>query len=164
MTSHRSALLKTVLAAALLHGLFTVTIPVLILRRTDGKSVLATNGVGHIRWMGAALGILGIYLYVACLASLLRSQASAVPGAKPTVLVTDGWYARTRNPVLLGVVSILFGEAVLFLSPAMAVYALLYWLWLTVFVALKEEPDVRQVFGEQFDAYCRDVPRWIPKF
>ena len=43
-------------------------------------------------------------------------------------------------------------------------YALTYWLWLTVFVVLKEEPDLRQAFGVQFDAYCRHVPRWIPRF
>lgn len=127
-------------------------------------SLLATNGVGHFRWLGAALAILGICLYVTSSARLLRSQASAIPGAKPTVLVTDGWYARTRNPVLLGVVSILFGEAVLCSSLALAVYALTYWLWLTVFVISKEEPDLRHVFSERFDAYCRDVPRWIPKF
>ena len=55
--------------------------------------------------------------------------------------------------------TILIGEAVLFSSLAVASYALTYWLWLTAFVALKEEPDLRRAFGAQFDAYCRDVPR-----
>ncbi|WP_419162233.1 methyltransferase family protein [Candidatus Palauibacter sp.] len=76
-----------------------------------------------------------------------------------SVLVTDGWYARTRHPLLLGVVLILLGEALFFSSAALLSYALAYWLWLTVFVVLKEEPDLRRIF----DAYCRDVPRWIPR-
>ena len=42
-------------------------------------------------------------------------------------------------------------------------YALTYWPWLTAVVALKEERDLRQAFGAQFEAYCRDVPRWIPR-
>ncbi len=102
-------------------------------------------------------------LYASSAARLLRSDTSAIPGAKPAVLITDGWYARTRNPLLLGVVTILLGEAVLFLSPALAGYALTYWLWLTVFVILKEESDLRRAFGAQFHAYCHDVPRWIPR-
>ena len=51
-----------------------------------------------------------------------------------------------------------------FSSLAVLAYGVTYWLWLTVFVVLKEEPDLRQAFDGQFDAYCRDVPRWIPPF
>lgn len=70
---------------------------------------------------------------------------------------------RTRHPLLLGVVAILFGEAVFFSSLVLLAYALAYWLCLTAFVALKEEPDLRRTFGPSYDAYCREVPRWIPK-
>ena len=78
------------------------------------------------------------------------------------MLVTHGWYGRTRHPLLLGVVAILFGEAVFFSSLALLGYALAYWLWLTLFVALREEPDLRRTFGSSYDAYCREVPRWLP--
>ena len=46
-------------------------------------------------------------------------------------------------------VAILFGEAVFFSSLALLGYALAYCLWLTAFVALKEEPDLRRTFGRQ---------------
>lgn len=163
MSSRRSPLLRTVASAAMLHGLFTVGLPILILRWVDGIPVLATNGGGQIRWLGAALVAFGIYLYVSSVACLLRCNTTAIPGATPLVLVTDGWYAHTRHPLLLGVVSILFGEAALLSGLALAGYALAYWLSLIAFVTLKEEPDLRRAFGAQFDAYCRDVPRWIPK-
>ena len=162
LKSSRSALLRIIVTAAALHGVFTVGFPALILQRTRGIPQLAAD-IGQLRWLGAALAIFGIYLYVWSAACLLRSRTSAVPGAKPTVLVTDGWYARTRHPLLLGVVMILLGETVFFSSPALAAYAGTYWLWLTVFVLLKEEPDLRRAFGAQFDAYCRKVPRWIPR-
>jgi len=155
--------LRTILAAALLHGVFTVGLPVVILRWT-GESPLLLAGIGPSRWLGAAPIGFGAYLYVSSAARLLRSHTSAIPGAKPAVLVTDGWYARTRNPLLLGVVAILAGEAVLFLSPALAGYALAYWAWLTAFVVLREESDLREAFGAGFDAYCQEVPRWIPRF
>ena len=162
MRSRRAALVNTIVTAALLHGVFAVSFPVLILRWTDGIPLLTTN-IGQFRWLGAALAGFGTYLYITSAARLLQSHTSAIPGAKPAFLVTGGWYARTRNPLLLGVVTILLGEAVLFSSPAVAGYALTYWLWLTVFVILREEPDLREAFGARFDAYCRDVPRWIPR-
>lgn len=59
--------------------------------------------------------------------------------------------------------AILLAEAVFFSSAALLAYALAYWLWLTLFVVLKEEPDLRRTFGEAFDDYCRDVPRWMPR-
>ena len=59
---------------------------------------------------------------------------------------------------------ILIGEALFFSSSALLGYALAHWLWLTAFVVLKEEPDLRRTFGARFDAYCREAPRWIPRF
>ena len=156
-------MLRTVLAAALLHGAFTAGVPIAILRWTGDSPLLAT-GIGPLRWLGAALIAFGAYLYLSCAGHLLRSDTSAIPATKPAVLVTDGWYARTRNPLLLGVVTILLGEAVLFLSPALGGYTLAYWAWLTTFVILREESDLRQAFGAGFDAYCKEVPRWIPRF
>lgn len=153
---------RTILTASVLYGVFVVGLPALILRRTDGISMLAT-GIGRARWLGFVLAGCGIYLYVWSAARLLRGGTSAIPGGKPTVLVTDGWYALTRHPLLLGVVMILLGEALFFSSWALLGYALTYWLWLTAFVVMKEEPDMRRTFGPHFDAYRRDVPRWIPR-
>ena len=155
-------MLRTVLAAALLHGALTVGLPIAILRWTGDSPLLAT-GIGPLHWPGAALIAFGAYLYLSCAGHLLRSETSAIPATKPAVLVTDGWYARTRNPLLLGVVTILLGEAVLFVSLALAGYALAYWAWLTAFVVLREESDLRQAFGAGFDAYRKEVPRWIPR-
>ena len=50
-----------------------------------------------------------------------------------------------------------------FSSPALLGYALAYWAWLAAFVVVKEEPDLRRAFGAAFDAYCREVPCWIPR-
>ena len=158
----RSALVAFVVTAILLHGVFTVGLPALILGLTRGLAIL-NPGIGPGRWLGAGLGGFGIYLYLWSAVHLLRRRTSAVPGKEATALVTHGWYGRTRHPLLLGVVAILFGEAVFFSSLALLSYTLAYWLWLTAFVVLKEEPDLRLTFGSSYDAYCREVPRWIPR-
>lgn len=57
----RIAPVKTVIVAALLHGTFMVTLPVLILRSTDDITLVATS-IGHFRWLGAISFGFGIYL------------------------------------------------------------------------------------------------------
>ena len=161
-TRSRFRVAAFVTTAVALHGVFTVGLPALILQRTAGLPMMLLD-IGPARWLGAGLAGFGVYLYLWPAVHLLRRRTSAIPGKGPTVLVTHGWYGRIRHPLLLGVVAILFGEAVFFSSLALLGYALAYCLWLTLFVALKEEPDLRRTFGDSYDSYCRDVPRWVPR-
>jgi protein-S-isoprenylcysteine O-methyltransferase Ste14 len=32
-----------------------------------------------------------------------------------------------------------------------------------LFVQLYEEPTLRRMFGAEYEEYCRNVPRWIPR-
>jgi protein-S-isoprenylcysteine O-methyltransferase Ste14 len=154
--------LETIVVALVLHGVFSVTVPYAILAGTD-ELAWTQIGLGPVRWAGVAVVAFGIYLYIWSLVALLRSKTSAIPGQKASHLRTDSWYGRVRHPLLLGVVLILYGEAITFDSWALVAYATLYWGWLTLFVARKEEPELREVFGEAYDAYCEKVPRWIPR-
>ena len=158
----RSVVVAFVATAVVLNGVFTVGLPALILGRTEDMAILHWD-IGAARWLGGALAAFGACLYLWSAVHLLRRRTSATPGREAKVLVTDGWYGRTRHPLLLGVIAILFGEAVFFSSLALLAYALAYWLWLTAFVALREEPDLHRTFGADYDAYCREVPRWIPR-
>jgi protein-S-isoprenylcysteine O-methyltransferase Ste14 len=152
---------KTIAAALVLHALFTISIPWLIVW-WSADARWAVVPIGPLRWVGAALVGFGIYLYVWSLGRLLARRTAALPGLMPTTLQTSGWYARVRNPLLLGVVAILLGEAVFFASLPLLVYACIYWLQLHWFVVVREERDLRRAFGAAFDAYAREVPRWIP--
>lgn len=162
MKPSHAAALKTTLTAVVLYSVFVVGLPSLILRSVEGV-LLPSTDIGILRWLGVPVAGFGFYLYLWAAIRLVRRQTSAIPGVAPTVLVTDGWYGRTRHPLLFGVILILLAEAVFFSSAALLAYALAYWLWLTLFVLLKEEPELRRTFGKAFDDYCRDVPRWMPQ-
>ncbi|MFQ5928018.1 MAG: methyltransferase family protein, partial [Terriglobia bacterium] len=78
-------------------------------------------------------------------------------------LLTQGIFARTRNPryleVLLGLLSLAFvtnylALYLLFLLSLIAIY----------FIVLLEEKELRVRFGKEFEDYCQRVPRFIPKF
>jgi protein-S-isoprenylcysteine O-methyltransferase Ste14 len=152
-------LLKALLIAALLHGVFCVAIPLTILRFTAGVALPPPSALTVV---GAALIAIGFVLYARVVWELVvLAGVSASPLAAPTSLRTEGAYAWSRNPLLFGVVLILFGEALVFRSLPLAIYAAAYWTWLHLFLTFKEEPALRAQFGETYEAYCRRVPRWF---
>jgi protein-S-isoprenylcysteine O-methyltransferase Ste14 len=65
--------------------------------------------------------------------------------------------------MISGVVSILFGEALLMMSQPILTWAITFLTINLVFIPLFEEPQLRERFGESYIEYCRHVPRFIPR-
>lgn len=62
----------------------------------------------------------------------------------------------------VSVLAILAGEALIWRSPALAVYAVVFLAVTHGFIVLYEEPALRRTLGESYSAYARSVGRWIP--
>jgi protein-S-isoprenylcysteine O-methyltransferase Ste14 len=76
-------------------------------------------------------------------------------------LVTSGFFALTRNPMYLGLIVACTGVALWFGRPLMLLAPLLVFMienW--AFIPF-EEAKMRRQFGDEFDAYCKRVRRWI---
>ncbi len=67
-----------------------------------------------------------------------------------------------RNPIYIGIVLIILGEALLFDSIPLAGYAVLLLALFHLRVVLHEEPQLRKKFGSSYVEYCAAVPRWVP--
>jgi protein-S-isoprenylcysteine O-methyltransferase Ste14 len=63
----------------------------------------------------------------------------------------------------LAVFLVVIGEALLFLSVPLLVYFGIVALVVQLFVVGYEEPTLTQRFGDDYTAYRRRVPRWIPR-
>lgn len=107
------------------------------------------------------LGYLILYKTVRAFARI--GQGTLAPWAPTQHLVVMGLYRYLRNPMILGVLFVLLGEAILFGST-------LIFLWFIVFFAMNhiwfvrwEEPDLERRFGEEYRKYKQNVPRWIPR-
>lgn len=79
----------------------------------------------------------------------------------PRRLVTDGPYARTRNPMYLGGIVILLGLAVLLGSSASFLAPLGYGLVAHLLFLPAEEQVMRERFGDEYPEYRASVPTWI---
>ena len=77
-------------------------------------------------------------------------------------LVISGLYRHVRNPMYLAVVSMIFGQALLFGSTTLVWYGALVWLAFHVFVRVYEEPTLRRRYGAEYDRYRAEVRRWRP--
>jgi protein-S-isoprenylcysteine O-methyltransferase Ste14 len=91
----------------------------------------------------------------------LRGYASGYV-KKNRELTQTGPYAHTRNPLYLGSILIAAGFAVALLSWPVAAMLSAMFLIIYVPVIASEERFLRSTFAD-FDAYCRRVPRLIPR-
>jgi protein-S-isoprenylcysteine O-methyltransferase Ste14 len=91
----------------------------------------------------------------------LRAAASGTVKKNRELTVT-GPYAYTRNPLYLGSALIAAGFAVALRSWPLAVLLVAGFALIYIPVIASEERFLRATFSE-FDAYCRNVPRFIPR-
>jgi protein-S-isoprenylcysteine O-methyltransferase Ste14 len=80
----------------------------------------------------------------------------------PRNLVERGPYRYVRNPMYLGVMAVLAGEAIACRSRFLPAYAVAVAVFVNLFVRLYEEPMLRRKFGDSYVSYCATVPRWFP--
>jgi protein-S-isoprenylcysteine O-methyltransferase Ste14 len=63
----------------------------------------------------------------------------------------------------VAVVSTILGQALIFGNVRLLEYSGLVWLLFHVFVLVYEEPTLKASFGAEYEVFCAEVPRWIPR-
>jgi protein-S-isoprenylcysteine O-methyltransferase Ste14 len=115
-------------------------------------------------FLGYAVAALGASVYVVCAREFAtRGRGTPAPYDPPRELVASGLYRWVRNPMYVGIFTILAGEALVFGSRSLALYTVLLALGFHVRVALFEERALGRVFGDSYARYRATVPRWIPR-
>ncbi|WP_394886391.1 methyltransferase family protein [Mesorhizobium sp. AaZ16] len=132
---------------------------------------LLTNGYGLPLSSSAAMIAAGSILVMAGLAVLLHSFArfafegagTPAPIAPTERLVVGGAYRYVRNPMYVAVLSIIIGQALLFADWSLVLYAGVVAAAVFTFVRLYEEPTLARRYGDEYEAYRRAVPGWLPR-
>ena len=115
-------------------------------------------------WGGAVLFTVGLCAFIACLdAFIRRGRGTPLPVEAPRRLVTDGLFGVVRNPIIVAELMVIWGVALYVASLGVVLYALAASVGGHLIVLYIEEPELRRRFGESYEAYCRDVPRWLPR-
>jgi protein-S-isoprenylcysteine O-methyltransferase Ste14 len=161
MEAPRRALLGTIAFTLIVPGTLIVLIPYLLTAWQLRPPLL---GIEATRTLGVALIVLAAPLFFRFLSGFVREgHGTPAPIAPPEHLVVGGPFRWIRNPGYVAVVSLVAGQALLFGSGAVLAYAAFLAVAFHLFVVLYEEPTLRRQFGTEYESYCREVPRWIPR-
>jgi protein-S-isoprenylcysteine O-methyltransferase Ste14 len=161
----RYALIRHLLAIVVLPLTIAVIIPALLVRRYE-IGPLAVDGVGDLLslGLGSLLLLVGAALFFSSLYQIvMRGEGTLAPWDPPRRLVVKGPYRHVRNPMISGVLFVLFGEAVLWQSLVLALYALLFLGINLLYIPLLEEPQIEARFGDEYRRYRRHVSRFLPR-
>ncbi len=79
-------------------------------------------------------------------------------------LVTEGFYAHTRNPMYVGNFLIVLGLGMIYGAPQVYFIVVPFFAFVYLSIVTAEERYLRQRFGDEFDEYVRNVNRFIPNF
>jgi protein-S-isoprenylcysteine O-methyltransferase Ste14 len=117
-----------------------------------------------LRILGGALMVLGAALVLESTARFaLQGRGTPAPWAPPERFVARGSYRVMRNPMYVGVIALIAGQALLLGRELLFAWAAAAWLLFHLFVIFEEEPGLRRRFGWEYQAYCDRVPRWLPR-
>jgi len=113
-----------------------------------------------IGWVGFALCVLALVLFILTLVSFGDSLRIGIDDKSPPVLITDGMFALTRNPIYLCFLTLLLGLVLIHRNILMVVAAVFFAAMIHRQI-LREEAFCKKNYGEDYYAYCAKVRRYI---
>lgn len=120
-----------------------------------------TIALGSLQWLGAILAFFGIALVAWSFRFFEKHKTAIHPRGKPRSLITEGPYARTRNPIYLGFLCISLGIALLFANVLALVGPLLFFSFISMFIIPFEEEILIKTFGDNYSKYRAHTRRWV---
>jgi len=113
--------------------------------------------------LGVVLIVGGLIPPVHAFIAFVRAGGTPMPIAPTERLVVTGFNRFVRNPMYAGLLTAILGQALLFDSIWLVVYAVIGWMVTASFVHWYEEPTLASTYGEQYEEYRRNVPAWTPR-
>jgi protein-S-isoprenylcysteine O-methyltransferase Ste14 len=111
--------------------------------------------------VGGITILLGLILLLIAGGLFRQAGTDMVPFKNVSALVTTGIYRYTRNPMYLGMASVLLGTAITVGAMAAVAVPAIFMLIIQYRFILAEEAMLRGIFPEEFPAYCKRVRRWL---
>ena len=133
---------KSLLFLIVAPGMVAGYIPLALLRK--GPQI----ETGFLAYLALPLWLIGgIILLWSFWNFLIQGRGTPAPIDPPKELVATGFYRYVRNPMYVGVLSIVIGHFLWFGTIWLIVYAALVWLGFHLFITLYEEPTLQKKFG-----------------
>ena len=114
--------------------------------------------------VGVLLIVAGLVPPVHAFGQFVKAGGTPMPIAPTQRLVVTGFNRYIRNPMYFGLLVAIVGEALLFGSLGLLVYAAVCWIITASFVRWYEEPTLARTYGDEYETYRRNVRAWLPRW
>ncbi len=130
---------------------------------SDSHNFSTINGGNALRYFGLIIFITGYIFMVLGPAHLGKQYSLLVTIQEEHKLITDGPYRYMRHPRYSGIIQWVFGVALIFLSIAGLVLAVLMAALMLLRIP-KEEKMLHEVFGKEWEEYCKRTNKKVIPF
>ena len=124
----------------------------------------AYAGSTPVRALGLLLLVAGSLVLLHAFARfVVEGVGTPAPVAPTEHLVVGGIYRYVRNPMSLAVAATIIGQSLLLGRFVLLLYDAAFLVAVVAFVRLYEEPTLAARHGDEYEAYRRSVPGWLPR-
>jgi len=114
-----------------------------------------------IAYMGVVPAALGVFIVLISAGLFRRRKTTVNPFGEPAVMVQDGLYRFSRNPMYLGMLLALIGVGLLLGNILALLLAPAFVATMTRWYIMREEQVLEDRFGQVYRAYRSRVRRWL---
>ena len=111
--------------------------------------------------LGLILIFSGISLVFVSFRFMRKMKTTFIPDGTPEVLISSGPFKFSRNPIYLGMLTILVGVAFLMSSLSAIIIAFVFGIIINFTWIAHEEKKLHELFSEDWENYSSKVRRWI---
>ncbi len=111
--------------------------------------------------LGAGLVLAGAILNSSSIGCLKRHHTNHETNKPARVLITDGPYRFSRNPIYLGFMCLYLGLGIFLNNLWIFVLGAPLFITVQAVIVAREEDYLAGKFGEEYSDYCQSVRRWL---
>ena len=111
--------------------------------------------------LGLILILSGISLVFVSFRFMRKMKTTFIPDGTPEVLISSGPFKFSRNPIYLGMLTVLVGVAFLMSSLSAIIIAFVFGIIINFTWIAHEEKKLHELFSEDWENYSSKVRRWI---
>ncbi len=153
-----AVLIRTIIYASLFVALVLIYLPGQVLQR---PGIDYPAEFGTLQYTGLLIGTVGALFALWCILTFtFVGKGTPAPFDPPRNLVVNGPYRILRNPMYAGAALALVGASLFYVSWPLVLYTVAFLTVTHLMVVFYEEPTLRRMFGESYNAYCTTTRRW----
>ena len=149
-----------------MYGVGPIYVAIIVLSTVIGivlskKNIICNVNIEEFKFVNIIIGILliilGIFMWISAI-----TISKIDYGIKNNKLVTTGIYAYVRNPIYSAFMFICIGIILFENNLYLLILPIFYWIFLTILMKKTEEKWLINMYGKEYEEYCKKVNRCIP--